>query len=237
METFIAWMVSFMVAVAPPGRPQYIPEAVETKEDALARYDSIARDIQAVVMDQDEGVITSGRYARIRMTAIILSLMLHESGFRKDVDHGVGKYARGDGGRSWCMMQINLGTGQTLPWNTAKRRFWRDGDSPEELAERWRGTDLVTDRQKCVRTGLRTVVGTACKQLPVMEWLRAYASGNCGNGSAASRTRMALAIRWFDQHKPDFDDAAIRQALLPAPALPVAVRPNADPLILLTGQR
>ena len=229
MQGFIAWMVAFMVTTAPPGRPQYIPEAQETREEAIARYTSIAQDIQSVVMDQNERVITSGKHARLRMTAILLSIMLHESGFRKDVDYGQGKYARGDGGRFWCMMQLNIGNGQTRAWNRAKQRFERPGDPPDELDTGWYGRELVTDRRNCIRAGLRTVVGTACKRLPPMEWLRAYASGSCGNGSAASRARMGLAVRWFDGHRPDFTDADVFQALNPAPVVPP--KPE-DPFIL-----
>jgi len=158
-------------------------------------------------------VITSGQQARIRMATIILSLMLHESGFRKDVDFGIGKHARGDDGRSWCLMQINLGNGQTLRWNKVHHRFMRDGDPVDEEAPRWFGHELVEDRTKCIRTGLRTIVGTACRHLPVLEWLRAYASGSCDSGSEASRRRMTLAVSWFNMHRPAFDDAAIWQAL------------------------
>lgn len=221
-------MVTFMVTLAPPGRPQYIPEAQETREEAVARYESIARDIQTVVMDEDERVITSGKYARLRMTSILLSIMLHESGFRKDVDYGQGKYARGDRGNSWCLMQLNIGKGQTRAWNHVQNRFERPGDPPEELEEGWYGPELVNNRVNCIRAGLRTVVGTACRRLPPLEWLRAYASGSCGAGSKASQARMGTAVRWFDAHRPTFTDSDVFAALQPAPPSPK----REDPLIL-----
>ena len=227
MNLLIAWIVSFMVAVAAPGRPTYIAEAVETKEEAVARYESIAADVATVVWDSAEKPIFNGPYGRARTASLIVSIMLHESAFRKDVDSGVGKYARGDGGKSWCLMQRNIGTGRTIPWNQAKYRFARPGDAPDEVFEGYLGTELVGDRKNCIREGLHLLHGVRCGALPVREWLRAYASGSCDKGSKESQARMDTAMFWYSSHRPSFTDADV--------LLPVA-QDNAPNANLIMGE-
>jgi hypothetical protein len=209
MTEFIAWVMIFLAQYAPPGRPQYLKEAIETKEEATARYESIAKDIATVVFDEDEKVITGGDQGRLRMASIILSIILHESGVRKDVDYGLGKQSRGDGGRSWCLMQLQIGKGKTLPWNKVQHRFFLPKDPPEELAPQYTGEEIIKDRVKCIRSGLHVIVGTACTRYAPGDWLKAYASGSCSGGAEASRSRMNLAIRWFATHTPTFTDADV----------------------------
>jgi hypothetical protein len=238
-QLLIAWIVSFMVAVAPPGRPTYIPEATETRDEAMTRYESIAQDIAEVVWDANEKPLFQGPNGRARTAALIMSVMLHESSFRKDVDTGIGKMARGDGGKSWCLMQMNIGSGKTIPWNTVKYRFAKPVcppgvtashcDQPDEVFTGFPGTLLVQDRKNCIRSGLRLIHGTRCGGLPVREWLRAYASGSCEKGSTESQRRMDTAIAWYSTHKPVFTDADIMNPPV-APAtpnlnLPVALLP------------
>lgn len=237
METLIAWIVSFMVASAPPGRKTYVPEAEETREQAMERYQDIAEDIVEVVYGPDrEKSLFRGRYAQSRTVSVILSLMLHESGFRRDVDFGLGKLARGDQGNSWCLMQLNVGTGRTLPWNTKYDRLARPADPPEEIHTGWTGQELVDDRQKCIRAGLRVVRSSflSCRRLGRLEWLRVYASGSTEKGSSHSRQRMGLAIRWFDQNRPTFKDVEIVE-MLETPEEPA---PNLEALnVLWPGYR
>jgi hypothetical protein len=149
------------------------------------------------------------------MATVLLSVSFHESGFRKDVDEGKGKFARGDHGRSWCLMQMNVGSGRTRDWNLAKSRFALATDPEEEVEKGYTGQELVEDRKKCFQAGLRLIVGTSCKSLPPSEWLRAYASGSCEKGSDESKSRMGLAIRWFDRHRPAFKDIEIIESLKP----------------------
>jgi hypothetical protein len=110
---------------------------------------------------------------------LILAVSYMESGWRKDVDLGVGRFARGDGGASWCMMQVHLGRRRT--------------------PEGWSGPELVASRDRCFRTGLRALRRSvnACRARPMGEWLNAYASGACTRGAVESRRRMGLAMRWF----------------------------------------
>jgi hypothetical protein len=206
MEKLIAWIIAFMVTTAPPGRPQYIPQAKETKEEAVARYESIATDIATVVIQEPS--LFRGKEGKAKTASIIMSVIFFESSFRKDVDTGEGSMARGDGGRSACLMQLNIGSGRTLSWNTKKNRIAIPSDPPEEVQKGFNATELLADRKTCILAGLRTLrmAFGACSRLPPKDWLRAYASGSCSKGAEASALRMNLALRWYAQHRPDFKD-------------------------------
>lgn len=202
----IAWIVAFIALQAPPGRATFTPEAQETKEEALARYESIAKDVAEVVMDEEP--LFKGPHGRIKTATVILSIMTYESGFMRNVDLGLGKLGKGDNGRSACMMQINIGKGRTFDWNRAKGRPALPSDPTEEVEKGWTQAELLADRKKCIRAGYRIIKisfrGTS--GLPATEWLRIYASGKSTEGSTESRLRMGLALRYFGAHKPDFTD-------------------------------
>jgi hypothetical protein len=231
MNAFIIWVLTFTNMYAPPGRPQYLPAAQETREEAVARYESIATDIHEVL--QGEKSLFGGKHAKARTTAVLLSLMLHESGFRKDVDFGIGPESRGDGGRSWCMLQQNIGNGRTLAWNIVENRpaklICKEGqtstrsvpcDKESDVHPGWTGPELVADRKNCIRAGLRAIrmSFSACRAMPVNEWLRSYASGSCSGGGEASARRMNLAMTWFSRYKPEVDSVLFAPpAVNPAP--------------------
>lgn len=229
MEQFVTWLVAFMVTMAPPGRPQYIEAAKETKEDAMARYEAIARDVAQVVVV--EKPLFRGPEGRAKTASVVLSVMLWESGFRKDVDLGLGKLARGDHGRSACLMQLNVGKGRTLKWNTQEDRLPKWGDPPESIHQGWTAEELLANRQTCVLAGLRTLRMSfgSCGRLPATEWLRAYASGSCEAGSKESRIRMGTALQWYSSNRPDFKDVD----LLPSPAPSPTPDPATAPLVAL----
>ena len=218
MKAFVLWAMMFITMHAAPGRPQFLPEAKETRDEALARYESIASDIHEVL--ETEKPLFQGAYAKTRTAAVILSLMLHESGFRKDVDFGIGSQSRGDHGRSWCMLQQNVGTGRTIAWNTKLNRpanaICKEGqvsskgvpcDPKEDVHPGYTGPELVADRKVCITAGLRTMRMSfaACRSLSAKDWLRSYASGSCAGGAEASARRMNLAMTWFSDHRPEAD--------------------------------
>ncbi len=218
MQAFILWVMTFITMHAPPGRPQFIPEAQESKEEAVTRYESIAADIYEVL--QTEKPLFRGQSGKARTATVILSLMLHESGFRKDVDTGVGTQARGDNGRSWCLLQQNVGTGRTLAWNIKEDRpakpICKGGqvstravpcDLEADVHPGFTGPELVGDRKNCIRAGLRAMRMSfaACGRMSNKDWLRSYASGSCEGGSEASARRMNLAMTWFANHRPETD--------------------------------
>lgn len=162
--TLSAWVLSVLVWHSPPekaaARPTH-PEARETAAERLERYHGIA-DAIAIVVTED----VEPSYQR-RAAALLLGVSWFESGWRRDVDLGIGKRAKG-GGKDVCLMQI------------------RSSDPR-----------LTEDREHCFRTGLRMVRRSmnACRQLPLADRLAVYAAGRCTSeaGRRASRVRMQLA--------------------------------------------
>lgn len=222
----VAWMVGFMTKHAPPGRRTFYPEAQETKEEALERYNGIANAIVDVVFDPTRKPLFGGSNGRARSATVILALMLFESGFMKNVDFGVGKYGRGDAGKSWCLLQINIGTGRTLKWNTKHDRPFKTGDDAADLFEGYTGPELVADRKKCVGEAYKALrlSFNACQsmQLPLDQKLRVYGSGNCNGAEKESRLRMRAAVKFWDEtHKTrGFKDATLTAMVAKSLGLP-----------------
>lgn len=218
MDTVIVWILAFLTTQAPPTRKAYYAEAQETPAEATARYTSIASDIRDVVFDPAESPLFKGSSGRARTASVVESIMLHESGFRKDVDYGLGKSGVGDSGTSWCMMQVKLG--HMVNGHTEKRIIpTPDGGFlyTTDLTKGYGGEDLIADRKACIRAGLHIVRRSfgACSRQPIAHWLDSYASGSCDAGQVESERRMGLAINWFGAHKPSFQDADVHVA--PAP--------------------
>jgi hypothetical protein len=175
MDPIIAWALGIMLSWAPPGRSR-IKDAVETPEAGKARYAEIARAAAGVAFDPREPPAVAGPRARSRTLAIMLAVAYHESGFRRDVDLGLGPLARGSGTDS-CLMQIRVGRGVTV-----------DGYSH---------ADLIADRGKCFRAGLhllRRSIG-ACRHLAPLDWLSAYARGRCKAEEPISHALIGPAFR------------------------------------------
>lgn len=205
--------MALMVAVAPPGRKLYIPEAQESVKEATARYESIAKDVLEVAWDPQEKPIFPGSRGRSRTAMVLLAVITFESAFRKDVDLGEGKLSKGDGGKSWCLNQINLGVGDANG-NTPNRIVVNIGGGYKFTSnplEGWSGQDLVQDRQKCFHAALSILRSSflACSALPLEDRLRQYASGHCDKGEEASHRRMGLAMLWMGRKLPKFRDAEV----------------------------
>jgi hypothetical protein len=159
MDSIVAWAVSFMITWAPPGKSK-LKDAVESPEACQARYAEIAAVAAQVAYDPTLKPLFGGKRGRASTMSLLLSIAYHESGFRRDVDLGVGKLARGSGTDS-CLLQIRVGTGRT--------------------AEGWSHEDLVGDRMKCFRAGYALIKRSfgACRRLPILDRLGAYARGRC----------------------------------------------------------
>jgi hypothetical protein len=182
MNALIAYLLAAMVTWSPPGDHDYY----ERREETLERYASIARDVAAVALDPAEAPLFGGPQGRMQTGLLLASVAFYESGgYRRDVDFGIGDKARGDSGRSWCLMQINLGDGRTV--------------------ERWSGRDLVLDRQKCLRVGLRRLRQSfeMCKGEAFMDRLSGYTTGRCTADDDFSHRRMKRALGWWSQHRLD----------------------------------
>lgn len=198
------WILAFLTRYSPPGHKTYFKFAEETKEEALVRYNEIADDLISTVYDPSVKPLFSGPMGRQQTASILLGVMFWETSIRKDVDLGLGPHARGDNGRSWCLMQINIG----------------DGKTPGGLS----GEDLVRDRKACLAEGLRVIRGSfgACWQLPLNERLAAYASGSCDKGREKSKQRVGTGMRWFNNSKSlrPFSDDEVLAGEFPKPIVP-----------------
>jgi len=230
-----AWVLSFINEVAPPGRKIYYPEGQETVEEATARYKSIARDVISVIYDPRTKPLFTGPYGRARTVAVVLSVMFHESSFMRHVDYGLGKYARGDHGKSWCLMQVKIEDERTMRWNQVEDRPVAWNDPKDEIFEGRTGEEMVQDRQICIREGLKILQisfgGT--KGMPIDDRLRIYASGSRDKGALASKNRMRKAMQWYAKSfHNDFKDEVIMQALQANPFLPLPRPvPLSDPML------
>ncbi len=217
LETVTTWILSLIMTSAPPGRKIYYDEGQETIEEATARYESIADDIIAVVYDPATIPLFKGPTGRARTVSVILSVMLHESSFMRHVDYGLGKYARGDHGQSWCLMQLRIGNGKTMRWDTVRGRPAAIGAHSEDVFEGYKGEDLVSDRKLCISEGLKVLAVSfgGTYGLPLEDRLRVYASGSRDKGSDASHNRMNLAVKWFNKYPyKTIKDAEVMQELL-----------------------
>lgn len=223
-----------MNAVAPVGRAQYIPEAKETVEEAQERYESIARDIVEVVYDPEVKPLFSGEYARLRTVSVLLAVATFESSFRKDVDFGEGRFSRGDGGRSWCLNQLNLGRpnehGKTptriIITSSGGYRFTTNQN------EGWGGKDLVEDRKKCFYSALAVLRSSfnSCGGTSTQDKLKLYTSGSCGKGETESRRRMNLALRWMQRKPPYLKDKVVMNEILRG------VKPDQEDIVFVSTQ-
>jgi hypothetical protein len=210
------WVVDRMVTWAPPGL-SYVKEAKESEEEGRRRYEDIANDIMTVTYDPAERPIFQGANGRAMTTALLTSIAFYESAYRKDVDTGVGPKAQGDSGKSWCLMQVKLGTLEKDTGRTKLRvvvgpngglRFVSSEREPG-YATAWGGEDLVQDRTKCFRVALRIARLSfgSCSKLGVQDRLSMYASGRCEVGEDASRRRVSRAQQWLWKSRPPMLDA------------------------------
>jgi len=227
-----SWILAFIVWASPPGHKIPYPEGQETVEEAMERYNSIVNDIIAVVYNPDTKPLFRGPDGRARTVAVILSVMSHESGFMKHVDYNLGKYGRGDSGRSWCMMQIKVGKGRTMPWNIVHNRPPKWNDPAEEVFKGYTGEELIQDRKLCISEGLKILRLSfgQCSKLPLEDRLRSYASGNCDDGAAASHNRMNTAMNWFNKsYSKELSDEKVMASL--PPILPSETPISQDPSV------
>lgn len=209
------WVVNRMVSWLPPGR-SLVKDAKETPEVGRQRYEEIANTLISVVYDPQEPPIFSGKYGRARTLALILSVAYFESGFRKDVDLGIGPLARGDSGRSWCMMQIMLGKPEAN--GNSRTRILLNGHAYKMTSnpnEGWGGNELVTDRTKCFRIGLNLIRKSflSCTQIPIEDRLSVYGAGKCLVNWAPSRYRVRKAQDWLTNDKPPLVDREVMDIL------------------------
>jgi hypothetical protein len=184
-ELLAAWLVGIMITAVPPGKYLEPPENVETAADARARYQAIASAAAEVALDPNERSLFPGDDGRRMTAALLLVLSMYESGWKRDVDLGIGKHDKlvRASRQYWCIMQIGV-----------------DG----KTAEGWTGPELVADRTRCFRAGLHRLQRARgyCRAQGPDAWLRMYAKGSCSDAGKTADTRMATARRWMGHPFP-----------------------------------
>lgn len=199
----IGWLVANMLKWAPPeNRNSFIPEAKEPVAEARVRYERIAEGFLDVALDEHAPHLVGGEQGRLQTAMLMAGVALYESGFRRDVHLGIGKLGRGDHGRSWCLMQINLGKGKV--------------PTQDPLIGSWFGTDLVglDNTSKCARTGLHLMMRSmqACRALPWQDRLSAYTSGTCHENERKGIARLRFGVWQFNRNRPTFTDKQAQEA-------------------------
>lgn len=167
-----AWLFARMVSAIPPGSHQNAGSLESTAEHA-ARYRSIASDIATVALDSEEPPVFRGR---LGTAALLLSVSYFESAWRKDVDTGIGKLARGDGGQSCTIYQLLVGRTRCEP--------------------------LLADRGLATREALHMIrrSALACSKLGPNAALNVYASGSCEGGEREGKLRIEKARKWLREN-------------------------------------
>ncbi len=177
MESLVSYLVAAMLAWVPP----HAHAPIESRDHVLARYESIARDVASVALDESEAPVFEGPDRRTETAVLMLAVASYESSFSRRVDEGT---RRGDHGHSYCLMQVQVGGGAT-----------REG---------WNGRQLIEDRKLCFRAALHILQASfaACRKLPLDDRLSAYASGHCFADAEISRSRVWRARAWWEAHAP-----------------------------------
>lgn len=172
MESMIAWIAAFLVALM----PQVASVRGETPSGYRARVQHIVEDAAGVALAESEVPHHTGPWGRERGLMRTLAVAWHESmGFHRDVDSGV---IRGDGGKSVCLMGIMTDGGH---------------------AEGYTISELVNDRRACFSVGFhRMRLSYRTCRTTGLVGLSAYASGNCQKGRKESADMVRMGDRWTE---------------------------------------
>jgi hypothetical protein len=175
MSTLATWILSVLVGVAPPKVHAPQTGGDETETSMLARYQKIAEDHETVI-NASPHIFDTARWD-YDTAALMLAIEWFESGFNKKVDDG---RKRGDGGRSWCLMQVNLGE------DLSTHVYFGDA-----TMKSWTAKDLVTDRKKCLRVGIEAlrISFNKCSKMTGADKLSAYVARGCYPGVPEAKHR------------------------------------------------
>lgn len=178
LSPLAAYLFSILTTLSPIERAvkvTYLPQAKETVEQRTERYEQISATL-AEVLETEERLPFGGDRRLAHSGALALSLWYMESGFRRDVDLGLGKEARG-GGMDSCLAQIRLGKNETTP-------------------EGWTWQEVVSDRKKCFTSAIRMIRRsmTACRGQALEHRLSAYAAGVCDSKSGHQKSLARWSV-------------------------------------------
>jgi hypothetical protein len=170
--TFVAWVLSILVAAAPPEKKAPEPEA-----EVLERYEAIATSIVEASFETTRPIFI-GRSPRSHSMALMAAVAVVESGLRADVDRGEKRGTRGE-----CTVF------QLMPR--------QKGDCEAWLADRHLAA--VTAHEMMARSRV-ACLKTRGASLDIM--LAAYASGSCEAGLEESKARVTYGLRMYRDRPP-----------------------------------
>lgn len=192
-QTLVAWVVSMMMTWAPPHK---LYPGNETMQQAhAATYEEKARDAIAVIYTKENTTIFGGRWGRAMDLALLMKIAASEHAYIETV----GGIPEIRGGRSWCLMSLNIGKGRTI--------------------EGWTGPELDASRIKCFRAGYNAMKRSfgGCRKHPFIYGLSVYNSGTCNNQDTASVNRINEASYRVNTKVPK--DEEILKELFPPPVV------------------
>lgn len=201
-STALAYVLAYMTMTAPPLSRIPFPDAKETEEQRQTRFAEVAQDIVSVAFDEQEPSLypAEGEMGRAHTALAMIAIVRYESNFRLDIDKGLGPFGLGDNGRSFCSMQVMVGSGKTTPWHKTKHRWVLAGDKSEDLVS-WNGRALLRNRQNCFRAGLHAMkVSYGACGGHVASRFRVYASGSCSRSLSLSVQRSRHIENWWGSH-------------------------------------
>lgn len=178
MNTLSLWILNILISISPP---QNQPN--ESEQDAIARYQTIADDMASAIEGSD--LIFKGKDAKFKEASLLTSIAFYESsGFKKDIDFGK---VRGDSGKSWCLMQINVANNHL--------NFGND-----EM-QTWKGQDLVSDRKKCFLAAIEAIKISrkTCFKLKESSSLSVYTTGKCIPNQKEAKYRWLYSEYLFNK--------------------------------------
>lgn len=176
METLATWILGVLLTIAPPEK---VHQKNESVEDVRARYELTAKAMSSVI--DDRGPLFKGKDGAYKTAALFVAVTKFESELARDVAIGE---RRGDHGKSWCYMQINV---------DGKTNIWGD-----DVMKTWTGKDLAQDWTKCFTVGhevLRYSLKT-CAHLKAGDILSGYTAGVCTENEKKAQHRWNYA-QWI----------------------------------------
>lgn len=175
----------------------------EASEVTEARYEQIAADVAQIALDPDETPLFQGEDGRVKTALLLLSVALHESGFRGNVDAGKCKPYECDHGKAFSIWQLHpedglIFDGDVFTFARNRPSDWR-ADHTSEIFD---GASLVRDRKLAARMALHMLRYS----MKNAHSLGIY-TGEGGNGPKA-KLRMETALSYLRQHPFEEDTSS-----------------------------
>lgn len=197
-------LTSYLLAAMTAWMPIRSHAHAEAPEATEARYEQIAADVAQIALDPDEAPLFQGEDGRVKTALLLLSVALHESGFRGEIDAGRCKPYECDHGKAFSIWQLHpedglIFDGDVFTFARNRPASWRT----DHASEIFDGASLVRDRRLAARMALH-MLRYSMKNAHSL----AIYTGEAGNGPKA-RLRMETALAYLRQH-PFVEEASAR---------------------------